>query len=383
MTAHIDQQTDKIKTIGEFLRKLREDKHISIAEISTRTKISITMLELLEDDQLGKLPNKAYVLGYVKSYAKELGTNQTKCLEYLDQTYEKICPTTKKTDSLFTDEPALAQPTSPLAIASAIIFVLVGLVVFIYNTNQDTDDDKKVTTHILTETTPLKDSPVVESVVLEKLEPKVEDEKSITEQEENKKEITATTKKTIEEKEVKKEKEKEKSEAVVKKDIDKKETKKEETNLPEIEFKIATKNLFSIMKDESKIKETMVFLPDYAKFSIVPNKQNVFIFAATGDTWLTYKKDDDRTRKFLLEKGKTLYIRGDKVRIFFGNVNATKIFLNNKPLKIVSSRGVKSLVFPLKGQKEHPLPLFVYLDDGSVITSNEHLEQQKKKKAKN
>ncbi|MEI8347726.1 MAG: helix-turn-helix transcriptional regulator, partial [Pseudomonadota bacterium] len=79
-------------SIGKYLKKCREDKNLSIKQISQQTKINSTQLELLEKDDLTKLPNMAYVIGYVKSYAKTLSLNLETCLSYLEETYKKILP---------------------------------------------------------------------------------------------------------------------------------------------------------------------------------------------------------------------------------------------------------------------------------------------------
>ena len=55
-------------TIGNFLKKQREQQEIPLKIISRTTKISTTLLELLEGDELNQLPNKAYVKGFVKLY---------------------------------------------------------------------------------------------------------------------------------------------------------------------------------------------------------------------------------------------------------------------------------------------------------------------------
>ena len=75
------------RTIGNFLKKQREQQEIPLKIISRTTKISTTLLELLEGDELNQLPNKAYVKGFVKSYCKALSIDQKECLKLLEKTY--------------------------------------------------------------------------------------------------------------------------------------------------------------------------------------------------------------------------------------------------------------------------------------------------------
>ena len=112
------------------------------------------------------------------------------------------------------------------------------------------------------------------------------------------------------------------------------------------------------------------------KTAVYPGKQNVFINAVTGDTWITYKQDDAPIKKFVLKKNRTLLIRGDEIRLFLGNINVTKIFLNNQLLDIDSKNGIKSLVFPKENKAKYVLPLFLFKEDGTVITSDEYLKSQ-------
>ena len=105
----------------------------------------------------------------------------------------------------------------------------------------------------------------------------------------------------------------------------------------------------------------------------IAGKQNVFINAVDGDTWITYKSDANPIKKFVLKKGRTLLVRGDLVRIFLGNINVARVFLDNKPLTITSRSGVKSLVFPQEKASEFKLPLFIY-NSGKAITSSEYEE---------
>ena len=75
-------------------------------------------------------------------------------------------------------------------------------------------------------------------------------------------------------------------------------------------------------------------------------------------------------------------IQGDEIHLFLGNVNATKIFLNNLPLHIQSRTGVKSLIFPQDRRSLYQLPLFIFKDDGTVIPSGKVLKQIKNASSK-
>lgn len=57
---------------GEFLKKIRECKGVTIDEIMEFTKLSRKYVEALERDDLDKLPAPVYVRGFITQYAKAL-----------------------------------------------------------------------------------------------------------------------------------------------------------------------------------------------------------------------------------------------------------------------------------------------------------------------
>ncbi|NTW46204.1 MAG: helix-turn-helix domain-containing protein [Candidatus Moranbacteria bacterium] len=60
-------------TLGEKLRKVRDENRISLSEVSRATGIQTKYLEALEVGDYGKLPPEVYVRGFLRSYAGHLG----------------------------------------------------------------------------------------------------------------------------------------------------------------------------------------------------------------------------------------------------------------------------------------------------------------------
>ena len=102
----------------------------------------------------------------------------------------------------------------------------------------------------------------------------------------------------------------------------------------------------------------------------------MFINAVDGDTWITYKADDQKVKKFVLKQGRRILIRGEVIRLFMGNINVAKMFLNNRPLIVQSKTGVRSLVFPQEVSSNYKIPLFIYKKDGTVETSEEFINRK-------
>jgi transcriptional regulator with XRE-family HTH domain len=59
--------------LGEFLRRERELRHISLDDVAERTKISRRYLEAIEEGQYDRLPGETFVRGFIRSYAQSVG----------------------------------------------------------------------------------------------------------------------------------------------------------------------------------------------------------------------------------------------------------------------------------------------------------------------
>lgn len=62
---------------GALLRKVRESQGIELRDISSRTKISVSYLQAIEDEQFGQLPAFVYLRGFVTELAKSLKLDVT------------------------------------------------------------------------------------------------------------------------------------------------------------------------------------------------------------------------------------------------------------------------------------------------------------------
>ncbi len=70
-----------METVGDYLKKEREAKNISLSEASRLTKISEYYLDYLEKDDYEKLPQGPYITGYISSYARLIGGNADEALK--------------------------------------------------------------------------------------------------------------------------------------------------------------------------------------------------------------------------------------------------------------------------------------------------------------
>lgn len=71
---------------GALLRKVREHQGVSLRDISQTTKVSLTYLQFIEEENFRGLPVPAYLRGFLKAYAKCVGLDP----ERVSQEYIKL-----------------------------------------------------------------------------------------------------------------------------------------------------------------------------------------------------------------------------------------------------------------------------------------------------
>ena len=59
-----------MESIGQYLRRNREDRAMSVEEVSRATRIPVGNLERLENDHFDDLPGEVFVRGVLKAYAR-------------------------------------------------------------------------------------------------------------------------------------------------------------------------------------------------------------------------------------------------------------------------------------------------------------------------
>lgn len=68
-------------TLGEKLRQAREERGITIMEVSEQTRISPLYLEAIENDDYSPLPGGIFNKGFIKSFAKYVGVDENEALQ--------------------------------------------------------------------------------------------------------------------------------------------------------------------------------------------------------------------------------------------------------------------------------------------------------------
>jgi cytoskeleton protein RodZ len=353
-------------TIGEYLRQKREEKGLSLKFISQQTKIHIGLLENLETNQLDKLPSKTYIRGFVKSTTKLLGLNQEYTLKLLDQTYSQNKPlvvaetpniemrneTARNTLSAMTTTHletvrSVTASSGVFLAKSAVVIIIVGVIGFNVKNflNRMPEEDEVKLPEVLTTLHQKQKAPAPKPV-----------EKALP--------AETTPSEPIE--------------------INLIQDKNQKNNVVVNNINLQTISIGEkqFVEDNSMtVEQISELLP--AKYRIVPTKgiETLFLNASEGDSWLTYKVDDKEIKKFVLRQGRTLFLRGAVIRLFIGNTKTLKAFHNNKPvnLSVNNKSGVKNIVLPEELKTKFMAPLFVFLEDGTVVTSDQYIKENQTK----
>jgi len=78
---------------GKTLKQVRERMGVELQTISKETKISMKILEWIEEEAFEKLPALVYLRGFLKSYAQSLGVDPQKVVEeyirFVDESKKK------------------------------------------------------------------------------------------------------------------------------------------------------------------------------------------------------------------------------------------------------------------------------------------------------
>jgi cytoskeletal protein RodZ len=109
-----------MSSLGSYLKRERELKQVSIAELAQTTRIPVRILQQLEHDDHTQLPADVFVRGFLRAYARALGLDA----EHVLSRYSNGRQTPEPPPSL----PAMYAPESGRRFGIAIaLFILLFL----------------------------------------------------------------------------------------------------------------------------------------------------------------------------------------------------------------------------------------------------------------
>jgi cytoskeletal protein RodZ len=93
---------------GSCLRRAREDRALTVGDVSASTKVPRSALELLEAGTLQGLPAHVFVRGFIRSYARAVGIADAKPLGLFDRAVNSETETARVISASPVVDPSLA-----------------------------------------------------------------------------------------------------------------------------------------------------------------------------------------------------------------------------------------------------------------------------------
>ncbi len=126
MSSEDNLQRETPADVGGRLRAAREAKQISLREIAATTKISVSALEALEENDVAQLPGGIFTRAFVRSYAAEVGLDPEQTMrDFVAQVPAEGVDEDRNSDNRF-PEHDLFQSQQRMA-GTVLKLVLVGL----------------------------------------------------------------------------------------------------------------------------------------------------------------------------------------------------------------------------------------------------------------
>ena len=134
MSSEDNAQLGTPTDVGARLRAAREAKQISLREIAATTKISVSALEALEENNVAQLPGGIFTRAFVRSYATEVGLDPEEVVrDFVAQVPAEGIDEEEKYDSqsrehdLFQSQQRMAATVLKLvAISAAVLLLYLG-----------------------------------------------------------------------------------------------------------------------------------------------------------------------------------------------------------------------------------------------------------------
>ena len=135
MSSETDAERGTPTDVGSRLRAAREAKQISLREIAATTKISISALEALEENDVAQLPGGIFTRAFVRSYAAEVGLDPEQTMrEFMAQVpaegidEEKEYDDRSREQDLFQSHQRMAGTVLKLVVVSVLV---AGLLLYV------------------------------------------------------------------------------------------------------------------------------------------------------------------------------------------------------------------------------------------------------------
>jgi cytoskeletal protein RodZ len=83
---------EDLKTLGSGLKTARESKGLSLKDVNEKTRISVSILDAIENDRFHLLPPGVYTRNFIRTYADFLGVDSQELLDHFTKEREQTAP---------------------------------------------------------------------------------------------------------------------------------------------------------------------------------------------------------------------------------------------------------------------------------------------------
>ncbi len=298
-------------SLGTYIKKMREDRNVSIEQVAYATRISLKMLRALEEDDHTALPAPTFVRGYLQAYAKYVRMDtQDLLLRY--QHHLATAPDPKKntirSHYLYVRE--RYQEKRRLVLVIVLFFTMLSVSAAYFFLKHKRERNKRLAQ------TAEQIEKASARPVLPVAAPTAAPSPSLSQPT-----PAAPAPGTP-------------APAATKPAATTTEPKPDATTVASAPVVVAPP------KDEKKTYNLLL--------------------KAEEDVWLRFQTDADEVRDLTLREGKAMMLRADKViKIFSGNLGALKGTMNGQDAgSLITADKAKSVVLPASESANHPLPLF-------------------------
>lgn len=314
-----------VENFGNYLKHERELRGVLLQEISDNTKISVRFLEALENNRFDELPGEVFIKGFIRSYAKSIGTNEDEIIAVFDESVGK--QRKEKVQKLEAEKNRLHKEKQKRLRIFLLIFIsLVILLTSIYLTPLKTETAKTVSPSDSLKTETLNPAPSnPANPPVDALPGELDAPPPVSADD-----LTGDRKD---------------SEPLLAQPADTSATLPETSGEEAVEQAATEKSVELTSKDdiiqptqENAQEQSLTTGPEEEIHVVVAPRPLELTVRATEHAWFKLTVDDSREEDFILPIGAGRTFRGqNSIKITIGNRSGTQLFLNGEPLNLPES----------------------------------------------
>lgn len=119
------------RTVGSRLRCARKKQKITLEQAEEETKIRIKYLQAIEADNWHLFPNRVYVLGFIRRYARFVGLDEEKILKEFKREFGEFKLLAKRSrQPRLVDQIIITPKLLLVTISTIAVIALVGYIIF-------------------------------------------------------------------------------------------------------------------------------------------------------------------------------------------------------------------------------------------------------------